>query len=172
MLLAFLSFSSCEQESLDPLPTKVEGKYVTIDAYNTTMDWENVSNASFSGVFKAPGENISRFDLYVRRRDPNGVNSGDFVLLRSITSFPYEFNITTTEIATVLGLQVSDLQKADIYRFLGYSFDAEGNRTSYNNLSAVLRTTPTMKQGYKFSIRLEVIPPGQDPKFFNLYDVF
>lgn len=169
MLLAFFSLSSCEQESLDPLPTKVEGNYVTIEAYNTTMDWTDVNNASFRGVLKTPGNNIVKYDLYVRRRSPNGDNSGNFVLLQTITSFPYEFNITTTQIADALGLQVSDLQKGDIYRFLGYSYDASGRETTFLNLSAIVRTTPTMKQGYKFSARLEIDDPTVP---FPLYDVW
>lgn len=170
VLLAFVSFTSCEQESLDPLPVKVAGNYVTIDAYNTSMDFTQIDNTAFRGMLRTPGNNIVRYELYVRRKTPNGVNTSNFVHLQTITSFPYEFNITPAQIADALDVDLSTLEAGDTYRFLGYSYDAAGHETSFLNLSAVVRTTPTMKQGYKFSANLVSVINPENP--FPLYDTF
>ncbi|SCY82661.1 hypothetical protein [Flavobacterium caeni] len=167
---AALTFSSCEQESLDPLPEKVEGMYVILNVQQATLEFDNFETTAFRGTLTNPSSNIVRYELFVRRRNPNGVSTSNTKLLETITSFPHQLEITPAKIAAALEVPVTELAVGDVYRFIGYSYDASGTKTGYNNLSAVLRTTPTMKQGYKWSANAAaVINPG-DP--FNIYTPF
>ena len=170
MLLAFMSFTACQEDSLDPLPTKVVGQYVTLDITQATMEFNDIENTAFRGILDAPGKNVAKYELFVRRRTPNGVITSDLVLLQTITSFPYELNITPAQIAEALGVDRSVLQIGDVYRFIGYSYDASGRKAGYNNIAAIVRSTESMKQGYKWSadVKAEINP--QDP--FNSYAPF
>jgi hypothetical protein len=170
LILSFVGFTSCEDDSLDPLPNKEIGNYVILNATQRSLDYSDLSNAAFKGTLSVPGGNIVKYELFIRRRNPNGVNTSNFVPLETITSFPYELNITPEKIATALNIAVSDLQDGDIYRFIGYSYSADGTRTGYNNLSAVLKTTETMKQGYKWSANMDSTIDPLVP--FNIYTPF
>ena len=170
MLLAFLSFTACQEDSLDPLPTKVVGQFVTLDITQPTMEFDDIENTAFRGIISTPGNNIAKYELFVRRRTPNGIITSDLVLLQTITTFPYELVVTPAQIATALGVDRSTLQVGDIYRFIGYSYDSNGHKAGYNNLSGIVKTTVTMRQGYKWSCDVKAVINPEDP--FNSYAPF
>jgi hypothetical protein len=170
LFLSLVCFTSCEDDSLDPLPNKVIGNYVMLNATQRSLDYSDLSNAAFKGTLSVPGNNIVKYELFIRRRNPNGINTSDFVLLETITSFPYELNITPEKIAAALDINVSDLQDGDVYRFIGYSYTADGTKTGYNDLSATLKSTETMKQGYKWSANMDSTVDPLVP--FNIYTPF
>lgn len=170
LISCVFAFTACEDDSLDPLPIKVQGNYVILNATQRSLDYSDLSNAAFKGTLSTPSNNIVRYELFVRRRNPNGVNTSNFVPLETITSFPYELNITPEKLATALNIQVSDLQDGDIYRLIGYSYTADGTKTGFNNLSATLRNTETMKQGYKWSTNMDSTVDPLVP--FNIYTPF
>ncbi len=170
LLMLGVAFTSCEDDSLDPLPTKVIGQYVVLDATQRSLDYTDLPNAAFKGTLSVPANNVARYELFIRRRTPNGINTSDFVLLETITSFPYQLNITPAKIATALGVSESTLQDGDIYRFIGYSYGFDGTKVGFNNLSATLRNTDTMKQGYKWSANMSSTINPAVP--FNIYTPF
>ncbi len=173
LLFTFLAlvFFSCEKdESLDPRPDLVAGQYIRLNVVNNSIDFNNIGTSAFVGEISDPSNTIVKYELFIRRRNANGVNTSDFVLFKTITSFPYQLNVTAQDIATVLGVNVADLQDGDIYRFIGYSYDSNGNKVGYLNLSRTVQSTPSMKQGYRFSTNLSSTIDPDNP--FNNYAPF
>jgi hypothetical protein len=157
-VFAALGLLSCEDDNLNPLPELVKGQYMKLDIKTREMNYTDLTNTAFTGTLSDPSGTVVKYDLYVRRRDASGFLTGDYVFMKSITSFPYELSITPEMVATALNLQVSDLQAGDVYTFFAYSFDASGNKAGYINLARILQVTATMEQGYKFNTALSVTP--------------
>lgn len=168
-----LIFPSCEQESLDPLPVQVNGSYVIMDVKQASLEYDYFDTTAFRATLSNPSNNIVRYELFVRRIDNNGFATGDYKLIKTITSFPHELNITPFDLAAALEIQPTDLKVSDVYRFNAFSYDASGNVSSYNNLSTVLRSTPTMKQGYRWSsdAKAFIVPPPVGIPY-NIYTPF
>ena len=170
LLAVALLFGACEQESLNPLPPKIQGMYVAIDFDQVTLELNKIETTAIRATLTNPGSNITRYELFTQRRDSQGEYSGPMVPLLTVNSFPYQLAITPQMLADAIGIEVSEIAAGDIYRFIAYSYDAGGTKVGYNNLSAILRTTESMKQGYRWSCdaRLEINP--DDP--FNPYTPF
>lgn len=153
------SFFSCEKdESLDPLPTIVGGQFVRLDITKKLLAYEDINNAEFGGYLTTPSNNVVKYELYVRYTSTLDVTGNNYVLLKTITTFPYDLKITPAELAQALNLPLSSLSDGDSFRFLGYSYDANNNIADYNSLSSVVKTQPGMKQGYKFVTKLALNP--------------
>jgi len=150
------SFLSCEDDSLNPLPEKVAGQYMKLDIKTRMMDVNDIANAEFSGTLSNPSGNVVKYELYVRRKDGDGILTGDYVLMQTITSFPYELRITPQMIADTYGLNLSDLRRSEVYTFFAYSYDAAGNKAGYINLARIIQVTGGMQQGYKFNTTLDI----------------
>lgn len=158
LIIVFIVSSCSKDEGLNPLATIVPGQYVRLDITNGYMDYANINNTFFGGKLTTPSKGISKFDLYIRYTNNNGITNSNYVLLKSITTFPTDLQITPAEIATALNIPVLSLNKGDKFRFLGYSYDENGNVCDYNKLSSVLKTQAAMKQAYKFVTGLEIAP--------------
>lgn len=166
-----LCFLSCEKdESLDPRPLLVGGQFVRLDITRPRMNSEDINNTSFGGLLTAPSGNVAKFNLYVRKYD-GLVVATEFKLVKTITSFPTDLSITPQDIATALNLQLSDLRFADVFRFYGESFDANGNRADYYSLSATVQTTKSYKQAYRFVADLTKTP-GMTQQEFSVFDSY
>ena len=148
------SFLSCEDDSLNPLPEKVAGQFMRLEIKTRIMDVNDMANAEFSGTLSNTSGNVVKYELYVRRRDDQGALTGDYVLMQTINSFPYNLRITPQMIADTYGLNVSDLKKGEVYTFFAYSYDAFGNKAGYLNLARIIQVTAGMQQGYKFNTTL------------------
>ncbi len=170
-LISFL-FSSCENDSLSPLPVKVEGQFVKFEITKKQLVASEIETTSFGGLMTDLSGTIVKYDLYVRRTTPDGYVLNDYVKLQTITSFPYRLSVTPAQIAQAIGLNVADLQVSDIYRFKGFSYNASGVKVGYDNLARVLQTTDTMQQGYKFNTDLVATPLQLDPDFDNRSEKF
>jgi hypothetical protein len=157
--------SSCEKdESLDPRPLIVEGKYIRLDIklFDKFIDATNISNSSFKGTLTSPSGDIVRYELFMRRKDSQAnYSNGDFALFRTITSFPHVLQITSQDIANFYDIDISQVKQGESYEFLAYSYDVDDVKTGYTNLAAVVKTTESMKQGYRFKTGIEL------PDLFN-----
>lgn len=164
-LLSFVfTFSSCEDESLSPLPIKVEGQFVKFNIANKQFDLADLDHTTFGGTLVSTAGNIVKYELFVRRTNGNGDVTGDYVLLQTITSFPYELVLTPVQIATALGITVADLQAGDRYSFLGFSYDGNGKKVGFANLSRSVQIANFVEQGYKFNTQLST---PVDPDYNN-----
>lgn len=160
-------FSSCEDDSTNPLPEEIGGQFMKLDIQTREMDFNNIDATAFGGVLSNPSNNVVRYELFVRRRDHLGFLTGDYVPLTTITSFPYQLAITPQMLATALGMQVSEFSNADKFIFIAYSYDANGNKSGYSNLARIIQVTDTMEQGYRFNTQLI-----KDPKPFDTVDPY
>lgn len=146
----FLVFISCEKdESKDPLPNLVAGNYVRVNFTNKILNYDDLTNTYFGGVLTNPGNNISKYTLKVKKRNA-GVFSGDYVTVLTVTSFPNEFKISPSDLATALGVSLSDLKKNDFYFFNAEAIATDGTIVTYNDLSFDIRNNSSMKQGFRF----------------------
>jgi hypothetical protein len=171
-LLAFcLFFASCEKdESLDPRPDLVAGKYVLLNVKSGYINFNEISSSAFTAELTDPSNSIVKYELFIRRRTPNGIITSDFVLFKTITSFPFQLSISAQEISDVLGVPISSLEDGDNYQFSAFSYDSNGVKSGFLNLSTVVQSVASMKQGYKFSTLLTDDPAlGLD---FNNYAPF
>jgi hypothetical protein len=152
MLLAFLSISSCQKDdSLDPRPLIQDGQFVRLDITNKRLNINESETTFFGGRLTKPGNNnpVVKYNLYVRKKDIYGFVT-DFVLLKTITTFPMDLKVTLSEIATALNVPVSSLVFGDSFRFYGETFDVAGKRADFYSLSATIQGTPSYKQAYRF----------------------
>lgn len=150
-IMLLFTFTACEtQDALDPRPVINAGQYVRLDITKRLFSIDHLNETLFGGSLTTPGGNVVKYELFVRRANSSAVVTGNYVKLLTVTSFPSEISITPEMIATALGITTSDLQYGDVYRFLGYSYDANGNVADYNSLSATVKSQEGMKQGYKF----------------------
>lgn len=150
LFVSLIALSSCEKdESLDPLPLKMNGQMVTIDVKQDRMDFNNVDNTFFAGVLKCPANNVARFEMFVRREVGTDIKN-DYVPLLTVTSFPYELRITPQMVADALGVPASTLQNGDFYRFYSYSYDANGVVATYRDLGRNITSERSLKQAYRF----------------------
>ena len=142
---------SCQKDDgLDPRPVIVSGQFVRMDITRRLLNVQNV-NTVFGGTVTSPGGNVSKYELFVRRKTADGIIVGDYVKLPiDINTFPYELNISIQNLATTFNVNVADLKKGEFYNFLGYSYDNNGNRSGYNALSSVVKVQAGDKQAYKF----------------------
>lgn len=170
LLLAGLTFMSCDtQDSLDPRPVIVAGQYVRLDITNKMLAGQHINETYFGGTLTAPGNNVQKYVLKVRRRNPYSVVTGNYVELLTVTSFPTELKITPQMIADALDLQLTDLQIGDYYVFFGEAYGFDGTVTNYNNLSATVKAQAGMKQAFRFVTTLETDAnvASQTPTFNN-----
>ena len=173
LLISLSLLQSCEKdESLDPRPLLVGGQFVRLDITKSKMNFDDIDNTYFGGLLTTPANNVSKYNLYVRRL--NGaviVPVSDFKLVKVVTSFPLDLKIKPQEIAVALGLNITDLGKGDVFRFYGESFDANGNRADFYSLSSTVQTTASYKQAYRF-ITILTDTPGVSPSELAAYDSY
>ena len=152
ILIALVLLSSCQKDdSLDPRPLLVDGNFVRLDITNKRLNFDDINNTTFGGMLTNPGGKTAKYNLYVRRTDTDTGLSGEFVLLREITTFPLDLKISAQELATALGLSVTDLKYGDKFRFIGESFDIDGNRTDFYNLSTTIQSNQAFyKEAFRF----------------------
>lgn len=156
IFLTLFVFSSCEKdESLDPLPTIVSGQFVRIEPTKRLLAIEHIEDTYFGGMLTNPGNNVVRYELFVRFTSDIGIVNQNYVPLVTISSFPYDLKITPQMLATALGMNISDFKKSSKLNFLAYAYDANENVTDYNSLSSTVKTQPGMKQAFKFLTKFE-----------------
>lgn len=162
IILLTLIFISCERdESLDPRPIFVGGNYVRLDITNKVLKFQ-APTIIFGGMLTAPSNNVSKYNLYVRKTDLTGAAFEDFKLLKTVTSFPVELKVSLSEIAAALSINESSILNNETFRFYGESFDLEGNRADYSNLSTTIRSNLSFyKPAYRFGTAIK------DDEFFT-----
>ncbi len=157
-IAAFLlvTITSCDQdESLDPRPLLVDGQFVRLDITKQRLQYENLATTEFGGLLTAPGNNVAKYELFVRRRNPSGFITSDYLPLLTVESFPTNLSITPEMIAQALGLQVSDLLVGDNYHFRAVATGFDGKTSDYNSLSATVRGNRNYKQAFLFRTDLQ-----------------
>ena len=122
-----------------------------LDITSRKINYDDLANSYFGGTLTNPGGKTVQYDLSVRRTDVNTNLSGEFVHLKTITTFPFELKVYAQEIADVLGIPLSQLNKNDVIRFIGTAKDAQGNLTNFYNLSPTIQSNQAYyKEAFRF----------------------
>ena len=155
MLASMLVVSCDKDESLDPRPVLVSGQFIKFDITSKIFNFVDINNTKFGGLLTTPGNKVKNYKLYVRMSD--AVNpANDFTLIKEISTFPTDLYFTPQDIATTLGIPLSDIKKGNTFEFYGVTFDEAGKRVDLSNLSAVVRANSTAyKHGYRFVTAIE-----------------
>lgn len=184
--LTFLSvLTSCEKDqSLDPRPQLVSGQFVRLEltydhkyliakssaVINPEFTDAEIQDHYFGGMLTNPSGNVKTYNLYVKKVDLYN-NSTEYKLLKTVTSFPFDLRITLADIASALDITVNDIKALENFYFYGESYDAHGNRASFNNLSSTVQSASTMFQGYRFRTRTfaknELLVPANYREYDN-----
>lgn len=154
-----LSCNITPDESLIPLPTKVEGQFVRLSIKTRYMDFNTPETAHFNGILTNLSGNVSKYVLSIRRTNAAGEITGDFKEFKTITSFPYELDITPAQIAEFYGLPLSEIKQSEVYVFSAFSYDKNGVKTTYSDLSRTVQTTEALEQGYRFNTFYGIVAP-------------
>jgi hypothetical protein len=158
LIAVFFALSSCtKDESKNPLPTIVGGQFVRLDITKRLLDFPNINTTEFGGKLTTPSKEIVKYDLYVRYTNSFGTTNSSYVLVKSITSFPTDLSISVADLSTALSIPSTSFKKGDKFRFLAFSYDSNGAKIGYNDLSSTVKTQASMKQAYKFVTGLEIV---------------
>jgi len=158
LVVVFLSISSCEKDdSLDPRPLIVEGQYMRLDITRDRIDFNNLATSSFGGMLTNPSNTVVRYELFVRVIRAGSLST-EYIPLETITSFPQDLAITAQKVQDAYSRINAPItiQQGDIFRFIAYSYDANGKRAGYRDLSATIRGEAAYKQAYKFNTSVEI----------------
>lgn len=154
MLSTFITlvFVSCEDDDKNPFAINSDvnalAPFVNITSSNSVIDITNLENAGFTGIVNAPSNNVSSWSLNLTRTSLGIVS--DTVVVRTITQFPTELNITGTEIAEALNLTTNDLIPGDSIQFIASSTGENGTVLAFENLSSDLSGSVEQNQAYNF----------------------
>ncbi|WP_456441868.1 hypothetical protein [Psychroserpens sp.] len=154
LALLIISVSACEDIDKDPFEISVNdgpfGSFVRLDITTApVLDVTDIANTTFGGTLRAPSNNVASYEMRVRR--VSGGAASDFAPLFSTTTFPAEFIANAENLATALGLAVSDLLPGDRFDFEATSIGTDGSVVTFDSFGPNLQGGPGEAQGYRFN---------------------
>jgi len=148
MIIAVIAWS-CETPMLIDPAEVPHGIYVTFVPGNTNINSEDVEGTPITGTFDAPSDNVASHAINVKRIYNNGDDESEYVLLETITTFPYDFSVDGNELAALFGVPV-DETFANFYQFNCIATGKNGDVATYDNLHNDLIASPEQLQGFRF----------------------
>lgn len=140
---------SCETPMLINPDEVARGIYVTFDPGNSNINSEDIEGTPITGTFDVPADNVASHAVYVKRIYDGGASETDYVLLETITSFPYDFSVDGNELATLFGVPVEETF-ANFYQFNCEATGTNGELATYDNLHNDLIASAEQLQGFRF----------------------
>lgn len=151
---ALALFTSCEDESKNPQDIQLDddntAPFVRLIPETSIFDISMINDASYIGTLSAPADNVSSWTVGVYRIS-SGVSS-DTITLKTITDFPADLEITTTEISDALDINISDFLAGDNIQFVASSVGDNGKELTYDDLSGTLKGQPEQHQAFNFGL--------------------
>ena len=171
LLITFLSFSGCEKDdSLDPRPVIVDGQFMRLDIKQDRMDAADLETAFFGGILTSPGQNVVRYELFVRVQRPNAVPLSEYIHLRTITEFPLDLKVTVADIEQAYeraSIDIGAVRAGDFIKFNAFSYDSSERKVGYSDLSRTVQAEAAYKQAYRFNTELST--DLTVPEIYNNY---
>jgi hypothetical protein len=165
-ILMILVYSCSEPMLLNPGEVE-RGIFVTYVSSNGNINSGDIAGTPISGIFDAPAGNVASLDVFVQRIYNFGESESDFLLLRSITEFPYEFSVDGNELAALFGVSVEETF-GNFYQFNCEATGKNGQIATYDNLEAELVGSADQHQGFRF--RGAVVCPSDPNVIVGTYD--
>ena len=99
---------SCEEPMLVTPDSVPRGVFVTFEMGNSDINSGDIAGTPITGVFDVPVANVESHEVSVKRIYDQGESESDYVLVTTITDFPYDFSIDGFEIADLFGIPVEE----------------------------------------------------------------
>lgn len=118
----FISFGSCRDESLNPLlPYKTKLGLVRSEKIKPSSAFIDMNNTEevIDLYIESPENNVDSYTLKAKIRI--GADWSEYKELATITEFPSHVMLTAEEIATAMGMELSDIPNYSKFYFLGTS---------------------------------------------------
>ena len=148
IILAALVWS-CETPMLINPDDVPRGIYVTFVPGNSNINSEDIDGTPITGTFDVPAENVASHAVYVKRLYDDGESESDYLLLETITSFPYDFSVDGNELADLFGVPVEETF-ANFYTFNCEATGTNGDVATYDNLHNDRIGSAQQLQGFRF----------------------
>jgi len=165
IILAVLAFG-CETPMLIDPDDVDKGIYVTFVVGNTNINSADIEGTPITGTFDNPSVNVASHDVFVKRIYDDGESESDYVLVESITSFPYDFSVDGNELASLFGVPVEETF-ANFYQFNCEATGMNGQLADYDNLHNDLIGSAEQLQGFRF--RGAVVCPSDPDVIVGTY---
>lgn len=148
ILLTLVAFG-CETPMLINPADVEKGIYVTFEIGNLNINSEDIEGTPIAGTFDSPSSNVASHDVYVKRIYDGGDSETEYMLLETITTFPYDFSVDGNELAALFGVPVEETF-ANFYQFNCIATGKNGQEADYNNLHNDLIGSAEQLQGFRF----------------------
>ena len=165
IILAALVWS-CETPMLINPDEVPRGIYVTFVPGNTNINSEDIEGTPITGTFDVPASNVASHSVYVKRLYDGGDSETDYVLLETITTFPYDFSVDGNELAALFGVPVEETF-ANFYTFNCEATGTNGALATYDKLHNDLIGSAEQLQGFRF--RGAVVCPSDPDVIVGTY---
>jgi len=132
--IAVLTFFSCTDEDLIPLKNLDKAAFVHFEtAPDATIGTNTIAELVYAGELVAKGP-VASYTLEVYGT-LSGTNT-DTAVVETYTSFPVNFSFTAQDLATLVGVEVTDINFGDGFTFLG-TITAEDGSVYYGEAPEV-----------------------------------
>jgi hypothetical protein len=147
--LAVVLATSCEEPMLITPDDVERGVYVTLELDNSNINSADIQNTPISGTFDAPAGNVARHDIYVKRIYDRGAGESDYILLESVTSFPYEWSVDGNELAALFGVAIEETY-GNFFQFNCEATGKDGKTARWEDLHDDVIGSAEQLQGFRF----------------------
>ncbi len=144
------------------------GIYVTFVLENGNINSGDIAGTPISGTFDVPADNVASHDIYVKRIYDMGESETEYMLLETITSFPYEFSKDGNEMAAFFGITLEE-SFGSFYQFNCEATGKNGDVATFDNLHGDLVGSAEQLQGFRF--RGAVVCPSDPNVIVGTYAV-
>jgi len=149
IILVALAYS-CEKSMLVPPDSVERGVYVTLDLENSNINSGDIAGTPITGTFDVPASNVASHAISVKRIYDQGESESEYILLETVTEFPYNFSVDGNELAELFGVDVEDTYG----NFYEFDCEATGNSglvATYSDLHNDILASPEQLQGFRFT---------------------
>ena len=141
---------SCEEAMLVTPDDVDRGIYVTLVLDNSNINSGDIAGTPITGTFDSPASNVASHAIKVKRIYDQGESESDYVLLETVSEFPYDFSVNGNELAALFGVDVEETF-GNFYEFDCEATGANGDVATYDNLHNDILGSPEQLQGFRFS---------------------
>ncbi|GAA0724895.1 hypothetical protein GCM10009430_29810 [Aquimarina litoralis] len=138
--------TNCEDNEKFPLAEQQNGAFVLVDIENPVIDVTAIETSTYGGTLRATSDLVASHEFMVRR--VSGGTASEFVSIFMTDTFPADFQIGAPEIATALGLDITDILPGDRFDFTGKTTSTDGTIVLQENLQPDLLVEIGQRQAY------------------------
>lgn len=166
IILVALAYS-CEKSMLVPPDSVERGVYVTLVLENSNINSEDISGTPVLGTFDVPAANVASHAISVKRIYDQGESESEYILVETVTEFPYNFSMDGYELAELFGVEIEETF-GNFYEFDCEATGASGLVATYDDLHNDILASPEQLQGFRFTA--PVICPSDPSLIVGTYN--